>query len=170
MPTGDVRQPTAKRVKKNDEGLVPGWEKRVPHAEDDVNNASAHHNDDDDDESVQGLSDNEGAYEEHAGPAGLSENAKGPAARQSLGVVTPTTSVPGYIPLEKALIRVKHLPLDLRQPFHDRLYAPPYPSYMGPSGRASILKHDRRGEIILKLAEDILTTWRHKIGEVTGHH
>ncbi|PPQ88293.1 hypothetical protein CVT26_011444, partial [Gymnopilus dilepis] len=174
-------------------GLVPGWEKRASHedfsdGDDDVNGPSAPHNDDDDDESVRGISDNEGEHEERAG---LSENAKGPAARQSLAIVKPTTSVPGYVPpetLKKALIRVnKHLPLDLRQPFVEvftplliQLYGTEQPwSFDLSSDRIMEFFHrhfashhpfssttDGR-KIILKLAEDVLTTWRNKIGQVT---
>ncbi|PPQ76056.1 hypothetical protein CVT26_005438 [Gymnopilus dilepis] len=61
-------------------------------------------------------SDSEGQLEEQAG---ISENAKGPAACQSLAIIRPIISVPSFITLEalkKALICIKHLPLNLPQP------------------------------------------------------
>ncbi|PPQ98314.1 hypothetical protein CVT26_013514 [Gymnopilus dilepis] len=146
-------------------GLVPDWEQRASHAVDD----KPEDDDNDSDEPIGGISDNEGEHDERAG---LAEDAKGAAARQTL---------------KKASIRIKHLPLNLQAPFVELfspllvpLYGAERPWALDPlEDRVINLFHlhlpmhhpfsstTQGKKIILKLAEDVLTTWRNKIGQAT---
>ncbi|KAF8868452.1 hypothetical protein CPB84DRAFT_1857726 [Gymnopilus junonius] len=150
--------------------------------------ASSKAADDDDNEPLGGLSDDAGELGERKG---LVEDAKGAAAHQSLTVVSATMTVPEYIAPEKIKnkqeICYRHLPEPLRQLFQDdliplliQLYGIEHPwSVNLPDtriidlfvkifpGAAAYAGSPNGQKIIVKLADDALTTWRNKIGQTT---